>query len=260
MAQAGSAQREPSMEEILASIRKIIEETDHARDEAPAAMPEEPAPESPAAAAVRPAAPQPAPEADISAFRKAIADIRDDDDAGHAGPEVAGDDGAKLTLAEVQRRLVREGEAGPAAAASGDMEDDGFVDDMTPALAVDDELAQGEHVRPLGTGRLDVPDRAEEPAGERAAAQDDVTRPAAADAGAPAAAGQRPALLSPNVGRQVAGSFDELKEAFMASRQKSFDEMAQEMLRPMLQDWLDNNLPVLVERLVREEIERIARG
>ncbi|MBZ9917266.1 DUF2497 domain-containing protein, partial [Mesorhizobium sp. BR1-1-7] len=29
---------------------------------------------------------------------------------------------------------------------------------------------------------------------------------------------------------------------------------------PMLQDWLDNNLPTLVERLVREEIERVARG
>jgi cell pole-organizing protein PopZ len=28
----------------------------------------------------------------------------------------------------------------------------------------------------------------------------------------------------------------------------------------MLRDWLDSNLPALVERLVREEIERIARG
>jgi hypothetical protein len=32
------------------------------------------------------------------------------------------------------------------------------------------------------------------------------------------------------------------------------------MMRPMLQDWLDNNLPTLVEKLVREEIERVARG
>lgn len=70
----------------------------------------------------------------------------------------------------------------------------------------------------------------------------------------------RSALISEGIGRQVAASFDELSEAFAASRQKSFDEMAQEMLQPMLQDWLDNNLPTLVERLVREEIERIARG
>jgi cell pole-organizing protein PopZ len=33
-----------------------------------------------------------------------------------------------------------------------------------------------------------------------------------------------------------------------------------EMLRPMLKVWLDENLPPLVERLVRAEIERIARG
>ena len=31
-------------------------------------------------------------------------------------------------------------------------------------------------------------------------------------------------------------------------------------LLPMLQEWLDDNLPTLVERLVREEIERVARG
>jgi len=36
--------------------------------------------------------------------------------------------------------------------------------------------------------------------------------------------------------------------------------MAAEMLRPMLQEWLEDNLPTLVERLVREEIERVARG
>ena len=37
-------------------------------------------------------------------------------------------------------------------------------------------------------------------------------------------------------------------------------EMAQDMLRPMLKAWLDDNLPSLVERLVREEIERVSRG
>jgi cell pole-organizing protein PopZ len=32
------------------------------------------------------------------------------------------------------------------------------------------------------------------------------------------------------------------------------------MLRPMLKAWLDDNLPGIVERLVRQEIERMARG
>lgn len=69
-----------------------------------------------------------------------------------------------------------------------------------------------------------------------------------------------PSLVSEATGRQVAAAFGELSDAFAASRRKSFDEMAEEMLRPMLQDWLDDNLPTLVERLVREEIERVARG
>jgi cell pole-organizing protein PopZ len=70
----------------------------------------------------------------------------------------------------------------------------------------------------------------------------------------------RPAIVSEHTGRQVAAAFGELSEAFAARSKKSFDDMAEEMLRPMLQDWLDNNLPTLVERLVREEIERVARG
>jgi cell pole-organizing protein PopZ len=74
------------------------------------------------------------------------------------------------------------------------------------------------------------------------------------------AAEPKPTLMSEQAGRQVAASFGELSEAFSASRRRSFDDIAEEMIRPMLQDWLDNNLPVLVERLVREEIERVARG
>lgn len=67
-------------------------------------------------------------------------------------------------------------------------------------------------------------------------------------------------LSSPNTGRKVAAAFDELSDAFALQRRRSLDEMAEEMLRPMLREWLDENLPTMVERLVREEIERIARG
>jgi uncharacterized protein len=70
----------------------------------------------------------------------------------------------------------------------------------------------------------------------------------------------KPAMLSEQAERKIAASFGELSEAFAARSQKTFDDMAQEMLQPMLREWLDNNLPVLVERLVREEIERVARG
>ena len=68
------------------------------------------------------------------------------------------------------------------------------------------------------------------------------------------------ALISADAGERVARSFDDLAAALEAGPRRSLDEIAQEMLRPMLREWLDDNLPTLVERLVREEIERVARG
>jgi cell pole-organizing protein PopZ len=70
----------------------------------------------------------------------------------------------------------------------------------------------------------------------------------------------RLAIVSEQTSRQVAAAFGELSDAFASRSKKTFDDKAEEMLKPMLQDWLDNNLPTLVERLVREEIERVARG
>ncbi|WP_161992608.1 PopZ family protein [Aureimonas leprariae] len=68
------------------------------------------------------------------------------------------------------------------------------------------------------------------------------------------------ALLSAQAGDQVAAAFDDLTRAIRDGQMRSMEEMAREMMRPMLQEWLDDNLPRIVERLVRDEIERIARG
>ena len=38
------------------------------------------------------------------------------------------------------------------------------------------------------------------------------------------------------------------------------DELARTLLRPMLKEWLDANLPAIVEAQVRKEVERIARS
>jgi cell pole-organizing protein PopZ len=46
----------------------------------------------------------------------------------------------------------------------------------------------------------------------------------------------------------------------MTSRAVDLDQAVNDLLRPMLKTWLDENLPSLVERLVREEIERVSRG
>ena len=40
----------------------------------------------------------------------------------------------------------------------------------------------------------------------------------------------------------------------------TIESMVRDMLRPMLKEWLDENLPSVVERMVEREIARVARG
>lgn len=76
----------------------------------------------------------------------------------------------------------------------------------------------------------------------------------------PAPVAEPPAMLSREADAAVAAQFGRLSEALMANNAQRLDEMTRQMLRPLLKSWLDDNLPVLVERLVRAEIERVARG
>ena len=70
----------------------------------------------------------------------------------------------------------------------------------------------------------------------------------------------RRALMSPKADATVASSFEDLSKAMMTGNAHKLDEVVEELLRPMLKQWLEGNLPQMVERLVREEIERVSRG
>ncbi|HKN28677.1 MAG TPA: DUF2497 domain-containing protein [Roseiarcus sp.] len=67
-------------------------------------------------------------------------------------------------------------------------------------------------------------------------------------------------LLSPEAGETVTSAFEAFSAHLAARGAEIAQGMAREMLRPMLKAWLDENLPGIVERLVRAEIERVARG
>jgi EAL domain-containing protein (putative c-di-GMP-specific phosphodiesterase class I) len=58
----------------------------------------------------------------------------------------------------------------------------------------------------------------------------------------------------------VAASFNALSASIAMQSAEAIDAMTRKMLRPMIKTWLDDNLPALVERLVRIEIQRVARG
>jgi cell pole-organizing protein PopZ len=73
------------------------------------------------------------------------------------------------------------------------------------------------------------------------------------------------ALLSTTTSAAVDSAFGMLAQKAAGQHSsvpapRSIEDVVQDMLRPMLKNWLDDNLPSLVERLVRAEIERVSRG
>ncbi|MFN4144138.1 DUF2497 domain-containing protein [Aestuariivirga sp.] len=71
-----------------------------------------------------------------------------------------------------------------------------------------------------------------------------------------------PSILSGDSAIAVQSAFGRLADTVLAraAGERSIEDMTRDLLRGMLKQWLDENLPPLVERLVREEIERVARS
>jgi uncharacterized protein len=67
-------------------------------------------------------------------------------------------------------------------------------------------------------------------------------------------------LLSPRTTAAVDLAFNTLAQTVLVQNSRTLEDLVREMLKPMLKAWLDDNLPGLVERLVRAEIERVSRG
>lgn len=67
-------------------------------------------------------------------------------------------------------------------------------------------------------------------------------------------------LVSKQTDESVGQAFHLLAHTVLANNARTLEDLVADMLRPMLKAWLDDNLPGMVERLVRAEIERVARG
>lgn len=273
MATASNAQREPSMEEILASIRRIIEDNDSGRKPAESFTESSGGTEetAPAAADVfrselrstaGPGSMTPPPEAGRAETEAASApeDAGSDDKA--AELDIPASSGRGFTRIDFTRsessrhapeavRKSAEPVADWHAPAETEATDSTAAKEETPAIPPRQAISPaGASLRPELAAEQQ---RAVESAAPPATEIESTSSPESAEMAS------RPALVSEKTSRQVAAAFEELSEAFAARSKKSLDEMAEEMLRPMLQEWLDNNLPTLVEKLVREEIERVAR-
>ena len=83
-----------------------------------------------------------------------------------------------------------------------------------------------------------------------------------------AANGQQPVTHEVTIGQAdfeptsaaVDSAFNALAQTVLVQNARTLEDLVREMLRPMLKTWLDDNLPGMVERLVRAEIERVSRG
>ncbi|WP_316862352.1 DUF2497 domain-containing protein [uncultured Cohaesibacter sp.] len=67
-------------------------------------------------------------------------------------------------------------------------------------------------------------------------------------------------LVSDATSQQVTSAFGNLTHTILNNNSRTIENVVEDMLRPMLKAWLDQNLPIMVERLVRAEIERVSRG
>jgi hypothetical protein len=217
MTQAAKAQ-EPSMEEILASIRRIIADDDAAKSPPP--PPEPPKAPPVAAAPLRPVAPvaPPAPafvpvpaEPSINetALDEMLAEL-------NATPAPMADPAEEMASDVLD---LTEEMAAPAFRTIDGQSDIVFEDRPPERFAEPDD-------RP----RLQFPER-----------------------------GQR-SLMSSATSAAVDSAFNSLAHTVLVQNARTLEDLVKEMLQPLLKSWLDDNLPGLVERLVKAEIERVSRG
>ncbi len=186
------SQQEPTMEEILASIRRIISEDD-----------EEPVEDATVAAAE----PEPEYEPQVEEFVEAP-----EEETLPPEPE---------EVLELTQKVNEDGSV-----STMDAEEDMVEAAQEPETQVEDDLVLVD--------------------------EQDV----ATDAGNP----DEP-LLSNEAAGAAAAYFGALAQNVQVSDGKAntLEHLVEEMLRPMLKGWLDQNLPAIVEELVREEIERLSR-
>lgn len=228
------------MEEILASIRRIISDEEAAisnDDEAPAP------------------APEPDPEAELN---------QDDLDAlfdtpAPAEEEPAGEDDMAAAMAAFEAEPEEEPEEDVLDLQSEwqetelvEPQDDDlmFAEEMAalepapepePAPAIQEALHKTleEKVPPLLKATIETAPTPDGPLPD-------------VDRGQP--------LVSDHASDKVTSAFGDLTHTILSQNTRTMENVVEDMLRPMLKAWLDQNLPVMVERLVRAEIERVSRG
>lgn len=261
---ASEAQKEPTMEEILASIRRIISEDDGAN----------------AAPKVGVAGRAPSPSEilgrgpDHTAFDDENDDLAPAADAVPEPDEIEADnlDSEDDLLAEFDLDGfddVAEETAVTPVADEGEAEQDSFDieevdfdgDDLAAEENLDDVLAS------LTQPAVEDETREAVEAAFTNAVADASAEPVPPVTAAPqkempkmsAAAYRSDSLTDDSAANAAAGAMAKLLGRMEVSGDNTVEGMIREMLKPLLKEWLDANLPRIVEQKVEAEVQRIAR-
>ena len=241
--------QEPSMEEILASIRRII-----ADDEAKPAGAEKP--ESPPPAAAKPETRVPPAKPVMKDIPpSAIAVAKPAAPAAKPAPPPAPPAAASNSQDDIDAMLASLEEATPEAEIRP-AQPDGEVFELTDEMAVPEPPAPAPPPAP-SFHKVEPQDDLEfaESTAARALHRQPAYEPPPFESAAPA-----PQILSRSTVSAVESAFNSLANTVLSNNARTLEDLVKEMLRPMLKSWLDDNLPGLVERIVKAEIERVSRG
>ena len=198
-----ATESEPTMEEILASIRRIIDEDEQPAEDAAAE-------EAPAAEA------EPEPESEAPA----------DEDVLELTDRVEEPAGGTEPLA---------------------VEDDLMIVDRD-----EDEVVEAPEPEPVAEAPMPEPEPEPEPEPVAAAPKPEP---------APEPIVDEDALLDQTTATAAAGAFSALNEnlKIASGDGTTLETIVRELMRPMLKQWLDANLPRIVEEKVEAEIARVSR-
>ena len=209
MSEEAKSQQEPSMEEILASIRRIISEDD-------------------------------------------TGEAKSEDSAVEEGVE-ENDDVLELT------DVVEDEE--PVAEAEPAEEDVAEVAEEEPQSQDDIDSLFDEADSSNTEDEIELVEEEDEPAAEivEEVVPEPVPVPVAAVAPEGSLLDDAPATAATGSLSGLVAAVDAAHGTPIGNGNRTIEDLVKEVMRPMIKEWLDDNLPALVERVVRREVERLSR-
>jgi cell pole-organizing protein PopZ len=261
------AAKEPSMDEILSSIRQIIADDDESS--APRRPSLQVAPDPMEAASIIPASFGSGDDDEGEPLELSSAQIV-------PKSEVAADMGFEALLADAQNETAAEAPAlvvpddvsfSPAETETAELPS---FDPAPEAFAAEAEYSPEPEVETapvLSSFSRDedavVADVSEEPSFARSSVAEASPMPDAnlsADIADGLLETTTKAAVRGSIGKLAAAGIGVVASPSLGNGNVTIEAMVREMLRPILKEWLDENLPSVVERMVEKEIARVARG